>query len=126
MWIAAAKTSDTGQVGRVVFRIWSEARYPGLGLDSGFNYVWQDVKNGKSREFVIPADPAKPVRSLVVTPHKHYKAPKWPRLLVVEREAPAAVMRAGYKPLKTYYALATSGVPMDRGASLTTRPPRGS
>jgi len=107
MTIAAVKTVDTGQVGRVAFRITSDGAYPGLGIAPGVNYVWQDVKNGKPRQFVIPADTGLPERSLVVTVHKHQQPlPKQPRLLVVELEAPGAAMRPGEQP-QMVYALAT-------------------
>jgi hypothetical protein len=110
MTIAAVKgASDSGKVGRVAFRITSEGAYPGLGIAPGVNYVWQDVKNGKTRQFVIPADTTLPERSLVVTAHKH-KAPlpKWPRLLVVELEAPAAMTLSGAQP-SPMLKLATCG-----------------
>ena len=104
MTIAGVKTIDTGQVGRVVLRITSDSAYPRLGIASGVNYVWQDFKNGKPRQFVIPADTGLPERSLVVTVHYHPKVPKWPRLRVVERQAPGTAMRPGEQP-QTVYAL---------------------
>ena len=128
MTIAAVKTIDTGQVGHVAFRITSDSAYPRLGIALGVNYVWQDVKNGKPRQFVIPADTGLPERSLVATVHYHKEPlPKWPRLLVVALEAPGAALRPGEQPADVVRAShVRAGVRgREAGALRATRPAAG-
>ena len=80
--IAAARTTDTGRVGRIDSRITSRIGYPDLGIAPGVNYVWKDFVNGRMRLLVIPADTGWKMHWLIVRSHNHAPAP-WPRLVVV-------------------------------------------